>query len=99
MKIENDLEELNYKNEDEIKKNIEIKINGEKIDFMYKYNFNKEGKYKIEYSFASNLTKMDFIFYQCDHLTNIDVSNYHFENVTNVRYMFSECISLNYINY
>ena len=41
------------KNEKEIKENIEIKINGKKIEFTYNYKFEKEGKYQIEYLFKN----------------------------------------------
>ena len=43
--------EDDYENEKEIKENIEIRINGEKIEFSYSHKFNKEGKHKIEYLF------------------------------------------------
>ena len=50
-------------NEKEIKENIEIKINGKIIEFTYYYKFDKEGKFKIEYSFKNNLTKTCYMFY------------------------------------
>ena len=40
---------MKYKNEKEIKENIIIKINGKVIEFTYRYKFEKEGKYNIEY--------------------------------------------------
>ena len=36
---------LDGENEEEVKENIEIKINNKKINFSYHYNFEKEGKY------------------------------------------------------
>ena len=51
-----------YENEKEIKENIEIRINGKKIEFSYLYKFNKEGKYNIEYTFKNNLTKTNNMF-------------------------------------
>ena len=46
-----------YENEMEIKDNIEIKINNEKISFSYYYIFKKKGKYLIKYSFRKKLIK------------------------------------------
>ena len=94
----NDGSDLNYKNELEIINNIEIKINGIKIEFTYFYKFNKEGKYKIEYSFKQNLTKTCYMFYGCDKLINLNLSNFNTENVTNMNRMFKDCNSLTNIN-
>ena len=78
-----------YENEKEIKENIEISINGKKIDFSYLYKFNKEGKYKIEYLFKKGLTKTNHMLYGCESLTNLNLSNYNTQNITNMSYMFS----------
>ena len=82
------------KNEKEIKENCIIKINNEKIDFSYFYEFKKKGKYKIIYLFKNNLTKCNFMFYKCESLTSIDLSNFNTQNVTNMSFMFYECESL-----
>jgi len=83
-----------YENEKEIKENIEIKINGKLIKFTYYYKFNKEGKYIIEYSFKNNLSKTCYMFYKCNNLININVTNFNTQNVTNMKSMFYECSSL-----
>ena len=88
LNIENEYE---YKNEKEIKENIEIKINEKLIEFKYKYKFEKEGKYKIEYLFKNNLTKTRCMFHGCISLTNLNLSNFNIQNVTS---MFSGCNSL-----
>jgi len=85
-------------NEKEIKENIEIKIDGKIIEFTYKYKFNKEGKYKIEYSFKNNLTKTLFMFCDCKSLINLDLSNFNTQNVTNMWGMFWCCSSLTNLN-
>ena len=59
-------------NEKEIKR-CEIKINGELIPFFYFYKFNQSGKYNIQYSFSSELTNINYLFYGCNFLTNIDL--------------------------
>ena len=87
-----------YTNEEEIKENIEIKINGEKFEFAYFNKFNKKGKNKIEYLFKNKLTKTNHMFFGCKSLTNLNLSNFNSENVTNMSYMFSDCNSLTNLN-
>ena len=84
----------NIKNEKEIKDNIEIKINGEKINFSYFYKFTSKGHYKIEYSFKNNLTKTNYMFYECEEIINFDFSNFITKKITNMRNMFSRNKSL-----
>ena len=97
-KLEDQEDDYKYKNEKEIKENIEIKINGEKINFSYIYKFNKEGKYKIEYFFKKNLKKTNHMFYNCTSLTNLNLSHFNTQNVTNMGLMFSGCNSLKNLN-
>ena len=80
-------------NEKEIKR-CEIKIDGESIPFCYLYKFSKSGKYHIKYSFSIQLTNMSYMFYECSSLTNIDLSNFNTQNVTNLGNMFNGCSSL-----
>ena len=82
------------KNEKELKDNILIKINEKMILFSYVHKFEKEGKYKIEYSFRNNLTKTNHMFCDCNFLTNLDLSNFKTEDITNMSYMFCNCNSL-----
>ena len=91
-------DDIKYLNEKEIKENIEIKINGKIIEFTYYYQFNKEGKYKIEYSFKNNLTKTCYMFSDCNSLISLDLSNFNTQNVTNMYCMFNGCSSLNSID-
>ena len=88
-KIEED--DYKYKNEKEIKENIEIKINDKKIEFTYYYKFKKEGNYSIEYSFKNNLTNTNYMFCGCDSITNLNLSNFNTKNVIDMRNMFSDC--------
>ena len=96
--LEDQEDDYKYENEKEIKENIEIKINGENINFSYIYKFNKEGKYKIEYFFKKNLKKTNHMFYSCTSLTNLDLSHFNTQNVTNMGLMFSGCNSLKNLN-
>ena len=91
-------DDYKYENEKEIKDNIEIRINGKKIEFSYLYKFNKEGKYKIEYLFKKDLTKTNFMFSDCNSLINLNLSNFNTQNVNNMSYMFSDCNSLTNLN-
>jgi len=97
-KKENKEDDHKYENEKEIKENIEIRINGKKIEFSYLYKFNKEGKYKIEYLFKKDLTKTNHMFYKCNSLTNLNLSNFNTKNVTYMNAMFYFCNSLINLN-
>ena len=83
-----------YENEKEIRENIGIKINGKKIDFTYYHQFKKEGTYKIVFSFKKNLTKTNYLFYNCMKFISLDFSNFNSQNVTNMRLMFYNCKKL-----
>ena len=94
----NELKNL-YKNEKEIKDNIEIEINDKKMLFCYYYKFMKKGKYKIKYILKNkNLNKLNHILSGCSFLTNIDLSYFNTQNVTNMSYMFSGYSSLTNID-
>ena len=88
---------LEDKNEKEIKKCI-IEINNKRINFSYFHKFNKIGKYIIKYSFLKEIIKINYMFSECEYLTNIDLSNFNTQNVTNMCYMFYECNSLTNID-
>ena len=105
--FENVKKEINYKNkeddwiyenEKEIKENIQIKINDKEIEFSYFQNFEKEGIYKIEYSFKKNITKGNHLFYDCNCLINLDLSNFNTKFISNMNYMFFSCKSLKSID-
>ena len=87
-----------YENEKELQENVEIKINGEKIDFCYLHYFEEPGMHKIEYSFKNNLTKANHMFSGCTFLTNLNLSNFNTQYITNMCAMFNDCISLTNIN-
>ena len=85
------------KNEEEIKE-CKIEINNELIPFKYHHIFPETGKYIIKYSFKSLLTKVNYIFSKCYHLSNIDLSNFSTRNVINMSGMFHDCCALENIN-
>ena len=88
---ENDAKNLN---ENEIKENTEIKINGNKIEFSYTYKFESEGIYTIEYIIKKNLTRTNHMFSDCEYLTKLNLSNLNTQDVENMSYMFYNCKSL-----
>ena len=91
-------DDYKYENEKEIKENIEIRINGKKIEFTYLYKFNKERKYKIEYLFKKDLTKTNHMFNDCISLKNLNLSNFNTQNVIDMSKMFNNCKSLTNLN-
>ena len=86
-----------YMNEEEIKK-CEIRINDKLIPFTYLYKFTNKGNYIIKYLFYNYLSNTNYMFSGCSSLTNINLSNFNTQNVTDMRWMFSYCSSLTNIN-
>ena len=84
-------------NEEEIKDS-EIYINDKKIDFTYYYTFNNKGKYIIKYKFKILLHSTNFMFFDCNSLISIDLSNFNTQNITNMKSMFYNCNSLTSLN-
>jgi len=93
-----DKDDYKYENEKEIKENCEIKINNNIIPFSYYYIFKNKGKYKIEYTFKNKLSKTCYMLSNCSSLTNINLSNFNTQNVTDMSNMFNGCKSLTNIN-
>ena len=85
------------KNKKEIKE-CKIEINDEKISFSYFYKFENIGKYQIKYIFDKYLTKTNYMFWNCSSLTNLNLSNFNTQNVTNMSDMFYHCSSLINLN-
>ena len=95
--IQLNLNDKDNMNEEEIKK-CEIKINDEAIPLNYFWKFKYKGKYVIKYFFKEKLSKTNYMFFECDFLTNLDLSNFNTQNVTNMSNMFNGCSSLTKIN-
>ena len=90
-KIEGTKKQTKYENKNDIKDNVEIRINNENISFVYEYKFSKEGNYNIEYIFKKKLTKINHMFYNCNKFITLDFSNFNTEEVINMSYMFCGC--------
>ena len=52
----------------------------------------------VEYLNTSEVTSMQSMFFGCNSLTSLDVSNFNTQNVTNMSYMFSGCSGLTSLN-
>ena len=89
--------EEELKNEEEIKK-CEIEINNELIPFNYTHTFKQKGKYIIKYSFKNKLTNAGYLFYDCEALIKLNLSNFKTKDVKDMSYMFMGCSSLTNIN-
>ena len=96
--IVNKMDDWKYENEYEIVTNTEIKINGIINKFSYFYKFPRAGKYIIQYSFKNYLTKTNHMFWGCNLLTFLNLSNFNTKNVTNMCAMFGGCNSLTNLN-
>ena len=48
----------------------------------------------LEYLYTNEVTDMSYMFYNCNKLTTLDVSNFDTSNVTTMRYMFGDCKNL-----
>ena len=80
-------------NEKEIKA-CEIFINDKKINFCYFYEFPNKGIYNIKYVFKKFLNITNYMFFDCESLISLNLSNFNTQNVTNMNYMFYNCNSL-----
>ena len=80
-----------YKNTGDIKRYTKIKINDEEIDFSFYHTFEEKGEYDIEYIFKKPLTKIDYLFSDCNLLTSLDLSNFDTGNVINMCGLFNGC--------
>ena len=86
--------DLQNKNEKELMENIEIKINENNIGFSYTYKFTKAGKHKIEYIIKNDLTNTNYMFFNCNNISNLFLPKLNTTNTTNMSNMFSGCNSL-----
>ena len=88
---------VTFMNEKEIKECI-IKINDKEIPFNYFLKFDKKGFYNIKYYFKKYLTKVNCLFYGCENIKSINLSNFNTKNVINMSSIFFGCSSLTKIN-
>ena len=87
----NEIKNLN--NED-----CELFINGEKTDFNFCFNPDREGEYEIKLVFKKKLTNCSNMFSTCQNIIRIDLSSFDSSQVTNMNYMFGKCFNLEEID-
>ena len=86
-------------NEDEINSSIcDLYLNNERINFSYKYKFEKEGKYSLKILFKRLIKNMNLMFNECSSLTSLNLTNFNTNNVQNMSGMFNKCSSLTSLN-
>ncbi len=72
-----------------MKEYFEMYLDGNKIGFCFKYNFEEQKKYKIKIKCIKLLTNMYGMFYNCSSLTSLNLSNFNTNNVFYMDDMFS----------
>ena len=81
-------------------KNIELFINGKKMDFMFSYERKGlEKLIRVKFKFKKLLHNMSFMFDECSSLISIDLSKVNSSKVNNMCYMFKDCTNLSRINF
>ena len=85
-------------NDEEIKKNCELYVNNNLINFNSYYNFDKIGKYTIKILIKKPLKNIQFLFHKCNLLNSLDLSNLNSFQVFSMRSSFNECLSLQNID-
>ena len=76
-------------------RNIELTLNGKKMDFMFRYETkNFEKLIHVNFKFKKLLHNMSFMFSGCSDLISIDLSQVNTSKVNNMSYMFKECEKL-----
>ena len=75
--------------------NVELYINNKKYKYEKYFIPEKEGDYNILLKINILMTDCSFMFGDCYNLTNIDLSSFNTQNVTNMSNMFYDCNNLN----
>jgi len=86
------LEELN-------ESNVELYINNKKYKYQKYFKPEKEGLYEILLKFNILMKDCSYMFYECKNITNIDLSSFNSQNVTNMSEMFTGCSKLTNIDF
>ena len=86
-------------NEDEINSSIcDLYLDNERINFSYKYKFEKEGKYSLKILFKRSIKNMSYMFNKCSSLISLNLSHFNTNNVLNMQGMINTCSSLTSLN-
>ena len=74
--------------------NVELYINNKKYKYQKYFKPEKEGIYERLLKFHILMKDCSFMFYDSSYLTNIDLSSFNTQNVTNMMGMFIDCSNL-----
>jgi len=74
--------------------NVEIFVNGKKINFDFYYTGNEIGEIKVKFIFKKLLTNTSYLFYNCSSLKLIDLSSFKTTEIKSMISMFENCSSL-----
>ena len=85
-------------NEKELKEKSIIYRNEEYINFCYQCKFQKKGENVIKIIFKKQINQSNYMFFKCDSLKSLDLSNFISDNISNMRCMFYRCNSLTSLN-
>jgi surface protein len=96
--IENEIKLFDDSNN--ITKSIKLMIiNDKKIKPTSYYKFQNEGTYLMKIEVKKSFTLLSSLFKDCKNLEEIDFSNFDFEKINNISYLFSGCSSLKNISW
>ena len=74
--------------------NVEIFVNGKKINFDFYYSSNEIGEIKVKFKFKKLLVNTSYLFYNCSCLKLIDLSSFKTGEIKSMISMFENCSSL-----
>ena len=78
--------------------NTKLFINNEHVIFKKYFIPKKIGIYKIQLEFKTQLKNCSYMFCGCENITEINLSFFNTQNVTDMKYMFYQCSSLTILN-
>ena len=74
--------------------NVEIFVNGKKINFDFYYTSKEIGEIKVKFKFKKLLVNTSYLFYNCSSLKLIDLSSFKTAEIKSMISMFENCLSL-----
>ena len=74
--------------------NTELYINEQKFKYQKYFKPESKGIYSIKLKFNVDIKDCSFMFYKCYNITDIDLSHFNPENLTDMSYMFGLCNSI-----
>ena len=86
-------------NDNEINKNnCVLYLNNKQINFELKHSFTKEGKNKLKITYKTLLKNIQYMFYNCNSLSSINLYNFNTNNLLNIQNLFALCDKLAFLD-